>query len=443
MAGPPFSTLAQWLAWQETLHPQAIDLRLERLQALLGRLEEWRRGPPFAVVTVGGTNGKGSSVAFLDAMLRAGGYRVGSYTSPHLHRYTERIRIGGQDIADDELCRIFARLDSVRGDIPLTYFEWGTLAAFEHFRQAQVQVAVLEVGLGGRLDAVNVLDADAALVTAVDIDHVEWLGPDRESIGYEKAGIFRPGRPAVCADPQPPASLLAHARHIGARLYRAGVDYQYERDGGGWSWRSDTVQLSGLPLPRLAGEHQLANAAGALMALQALSERLPLTPDALRQGIARAWVGGRFQVLPGAVEWILDVAHNPHGAAALARSLEARPCAGRTLAVLGMLSGKDAAGVAQAMAAAVDRWYPAALGGARGRGAAELLAALRTGGIIAPAMTFADVATACRTAAADARAGDRVVVFGSFYTVAEALAAGLPVQDRPTDETASRRMGFG
>ncbi|HRZ23430.1 MAG TPA: bifunctional tetrahydrofolate synthase/dihydrofolate synthase [Candidatus Contendobacter sp.] len=415
-----FTTLDDWLRWQETLHPQVIELGLERVRTVLRRLQP--KAPPFTVITVGGTNGKGSCVAFLETILRAAGYRVGAYTSPHLLRYNERIRIDGVEVDDAALCQTFARIDAVRGDTSLTYFEFGTLAALEQFRSAGVDVAVLEVGLGGRLDAVNVVDADVALVVSIALDHTDWLGPDRASIGYEKAGIYRPGRPAICADPDPPPRLLEHACAIDARLLRVGADYDFVRTGATWRWQSGKTQFEALPQPALAGEHQLGNAAAALMALTSLADRLPVEVAALRAGLAQAWLPGRFQVIPGPVEWILDVAHNPAAAAVLAQHLRARPCAGRTQAILGLLADKDADGVIQVLASVVDEWRPVTLTGARGRGSADLAARLRSAGIQA-VFPHDDVASAGQAARHEAEVGDRIVVLGSFHVVAPVLAA--------------------
>ena len=415
-----FTTLDDWLRWQETLHPQAIELGLERVRTVLRRLQP--KAPPFTVITVGGTNGKGSCVAFLDAMLRAAGYRVGAYTSPHLLRYNERIRLNGVEVDDAALCRTFARIDAARGDLSLTYFEFGTLAALEQFREAGVEVAVLEVGLGGRLDAVNVVDAAAALVTSIALDHTDWLGPDRASIGYEKAGIYRPGHPAICADPAPPPRLLEHARAIGARLLRVGADYDFVRNGAAWRWRSNAAQFADLPLPALAGDQQLGNAAAALMTLTSLRDRLPVDAAAIRVGLAQAWLPGRFQVIPGSVEWILDVAHNPAAAAVLAQNLTNRACAGRTRAILGLLADKDADGVIQALASVVDEWRPVTLTGARGRTSADLATRLRSAGIQA-VIPHDDMARAWQAVRAEAESGDRIVVLGSFHVVAPVLAA--------------------
>ena len=413
-----FATLNDWLDWQETLHPKAIDLGLDRVRTVLQRLQP--EPPPFVVITVGGTNGKGSCVAMLEAILSAAGYQVGAYSSPHLLRYNERIRINGQEVKDETLCQIFARIDQVRGDQSLTYFEFSALAALELFQQAGVNVAVLEVGLGGRLDAVNVLDADAALVVSIGLDHTDWLGPDRNSIGYEKAGIYRPNRPAICADPDPPQRLVEVAEQIGTKFQRVGRDYTFTRTGSSWRWESSQVRFDHLPLPTLVGEQQIGNAAATLAILVSLRPRLPVSFGAIRAGLSEAQLLGRFQIIPGPVEWILDVAHNPPAAAVLAANLRARSCTGRTLAVAGILADKDADGVIQALAGVVDEWYTATLAGPRGRTAAELRDLLNAGGHRATASN--GVVNACQVARQTARPGDRVIILGSFHTVAPALA---------------------
>jgi dihydrofolate synthase/folylpolyglutamate synthase len=422
-----FATLDDWLRWQETLHPRTIELGLERVRVVLRRLRP--NPPPFTVITVGGTNGKGSCVAFLDAMLRAAGYRVGAYTSPHLLRYNERVRIDGMDADDGTLCQAFARIDAARGDNSLTYFEFGTLAALELFHEARVEVAVLEVGLGGRLDAVNTVDADAALVVSIGIDHVDWLGADRDSIGYEKAGIYRPGRPAICADPDPPRRLIDHAEGIGALLQRIGRDYGFVRTGPTWRWWSAETRLDDLPPPALAGDHQIGNAAAALATLASLRDRLPVRRAAIHAGLLEVRLPGRFQIFPGLVEWILDVAHNPQGAAVLAGNLRARPCSGRTLAILGLLADKDASGVIQALDGAIDEGYAVTLAGSRGRTGTDLAAVLRAAGIRATAADH--ILEGCRAARAAATPGDRIVVLGSFLTVAPVLAARPWFSDIP------------
>lgn len=414
-----FATLDDWLRWQETLHPRTIELGLDRVRAVLRQLRP--APPPFIVITVGGTNGKGSSVALLEAMLRAAGYRVGAYTSPHLLRYNERIRIDGTEADDAALCQAFARIDAARGERSLTYFEFGTLAALELFWQAGIDIALLEVGLGGRLDAVNAVDPDAALVVSVDLDHTEWLGTDRDSIGYEKAGIYRPNRPALCADPQPPNRLVEHAAAIGAHLRCVGRDYGFARTGTTWRWWMDETRLDDLPLPALAGVHQLGNAAAALATLASLGQRIAVPPTAIRAGLQHVCLPGRFQIVSGPVEWILDVAHNPHGATALADHLRERPCTGHTHAVCGLLGDKDANGIIQALAGVVHDWHTATLDGPRGRTDGELAELL--GAVGAQARAAGDILSACQAARAIATPGDRIVVLGSFHTVAPVLAA--------------------
>ena len=299
---PRFQTLAGWLNWQEGLHPKKIDLGLERVADVASRLGTLQLEQ--TVITVAGTNGKGSSVAFLESILSAAGYRVGTYTSPHLFRYNERIRINSHEVDDAALCEAFAAVDEARGTSTLSYFEFGTLAALQLFSQAPLDIVVLEVGLGGRLDAVNIIDATVALVTSVGIDHCAWLGTDRESIGREKAGIFRATRPAICSDPAPPASVEKHAQKIGADWYCLGQAYDYTEEPGGWTWRGAGRALEALPCPSLPGKHQLNNAAGVLMALELLSGQHPVTRAAIEQGLQSVSLPGRCQVVAGAVEQI-------------------------------------------------------------------------------------------------------------------------------------------
>lgn len=416
---PRFTTLAEWLAWQETLHPVAIELGLERVAAVARDLDLLT--PACPVITVAGTNGKGSSVALLEAILRAAGYRVGCYTSPHLLRYNERIRIDGVMASDADLCGAFAQVDAVRGERSLTYFEFGTLAALQLFADAALDVMVLEVGLGGRLDAVNILDADLALVTAIDLDHSAWLGDDRDSIGREKAGIFRTGRPAVCGDPAPPASVPETARALGARWYGRDAAFGYRRGERDWHWQGDR-EYRGLPLPALVGAHQLDNAAAVIQALVCLEARLPVSRAALEQGLRTATLPGRFQRLPGAVERVLDVAHNPQGGRALANALATRPITGHTHLVLAMLEDKDVAAFAAPLLSQVDHWYLAGLEVPRGLGADALQARLEAQIQPMQRELATGVEEAYRRAMARARPGDRVVVCGSFHTVAAILA---------------------
>ena len=416
-----FDTLAEWLAWQETVHPIEMDLGLARARLVHEALGA-AGAPPFPIVTVAGTNGKGSTVAFAQALLTAEGGRTGTYTSPHLVDYNERIRIDGEPVSDAAIMTAFDRIDRARGGVTLTYFEFGTLAAIEVFRRAAVDAAVLEVGIGGRLDAVNLFDADAAVITPIDIDHVRWLGPDRESIGREKAGILRPGRPAVIADREPPESLVAEAERIGAPCLLLGRDFDAVPAADGWRWQVPEGGLEGLPAPPLSGRFQLDNAAAALTALDAIG-RLP-GAAAVRRGIASTRLAGRFQVLPGEVPIVLDIAHNPHAARSLATTLRASRTPGREIAVAGLLEDKDAAGVVEATADVFDRWYVAQPAGARG-GSAEGLARTVRGRVRGTLVEVCDdVPGALDRARGAARRGDRIVVFGSCYTVGEVLAAG-------------------
>lgn len=415
-----FETLPSWLTWIEHLHPRTIDLTLDRPRAVLERMGLTR--PAHRVITVAGTNGKGSSVAMLDAILRAAGYRVGTYTSPHLYRHNERIRVQGEPVSDAALCAAFDAVDQARGDISLTYFEFGTLAAFERFAREQVDVAVLEVGLGGRLDAVNLLDPDAALITTVDLDHMAWLGPDRESIGREKAGILRAGRPAVCADPQPPCSVVEHARALGAPLYCLGQEFGFEVEGDLWHfWFADDGgrrRRRDLPRPALRAQAQFANAAGVLALLDRLAALLPLDPRAVPAGLREVRLGGRLEVIPGPVDEVRDVAHNPQAARELALNLGHMAVGGRTLAVFAALADKDLVGLAAPLVPLVAAWFVAGLSGERGCDAGPVAAAVRQAGATAVS-AHAGVREAHAAALAEARPGDRVVVFGSFYTLAE------------------------
>lgn len=411
-------TLAAWLSYLESLHPKTIELGLERVRAVKVRLG---LEPGFPLITVGGTNGKGSTCAFLEAMLSAAGHRVGLYTSPHLLRYNERVRLSRREADDEALCRAFAAVEAARGDAGLTYFEFGTLSALWHFAQQGVDVAILEVGLGGRLDAVNAFDADCAVVTGVDIDHTDYLGDSREAIGFEKAGIYRPGRPAVCADRSPPASLLDHAAAIGADLRRVGRDFDFHLEGERWRYAGRWWSLSSLPVPSLRGSFQLSNASAAIAALEALAERLPVGGEAIVAGLTQAEVAGRFQVLAGNPRFIVDVAHNPQSAAALAENLAAMPCSGKTYAVFAMLGDKDIAGVVRALKDHIGHWLVAGIDAPRGASAAEVTEGLREAGVAAPVEGFGTVAEACRRACELAGESDRIAAFGSFYTVADAL----------------------
>jgi dihydrofolate synthase/folylpolyglutamate synthase len=415
-----YSNLADWLAWQETLHPAKIDLGLDRLRLVLQRMG--LEHPCYALITVAGTNGKGSCVAMLEAILHAAGYRVGAYTSPHLLRYNERIRIDRAMVSDAALCEAFARVDAARGDISLTYFEFGTLAALDIFSRAGLDAVVLEVGMGGRLDAVNVLDPDVAVVTTVAIDHSAWLGSDREQIGAEKAGIFRAGRAAVYGDVDPPASVMERARSLKVTLQCLGHDFGHRCAAGGWSWWGMGLHRHTLPLPRLRGPYQLNNAATAITALELLKSRLPVAQQALRLGLSSVDLPGRLQLLDERALRICDVAHNVQAATALAAGLNNLPCAGRTHGVVAMLADKDLSGVARALADTIHVWHVAGLSVERGAGLAHMVAQVRAAAGGQAVNEYAEVSMALEGAAAAAGPADRIVVFGSFYTVAAALA---------------------
>jgi dihydrofolate synthase/folylpolyglutamate synthase len=415
-------SLADWLRWQETLHPSSIDLGLDRMRRTLQRLQ-WRQ-PSCPVITVGGTNGKGSTVALTSQILRAAGYRVGTFTSPHLIRYSERIVIDGREVSDASLVAAFERIDAARGDDTLTFFEFNTLAALLVFDTAGLDAMVLEVGLGGRLDSVNAVDADVAVVTSIALDHCDWLGPDVETIGREKAGVFRPGRPAIFGSRDMPASIATAAQELGTPLYRLGEQFDWRRNGDRWSWRGRATSYEDLPRPALHGELQFDNASTVLCALECLSSRLPITREAVEQGLTSVTLPGRFQVLrrtrPVSVEWILDVAHNPAAAQALAGQLSARPADGRTIAVCGILGDKDIEGIARVLRSSFDAWIIVGVQSARAVPVDALAQRLANMGA-SVAATAADVAAGCETAQAMARTGDRIVVFGSFLTVGPAL----------------------
>lgn len=415
-----FDSLAGWLDWQAGLNPRSIDLGLDRVRLVWQRLG----APPLdaAVITIAGTNGKGSSVAFAEAILHAGGYRTGCYTSPHLQHYNERIRVDQVPVDDALLCAAFERVDQARGGVALTYFEFGTLAALCIFSDARLDAVILEVGLGGRLDAVNLIDPDVALITSIGLDHQDWLGSDRESIGAEKAGIMRGGRPAVFSGPDMPDSVRAQAQRLDARLLVAGVDYRVERNAQGWDLLAAEASRHSLPQPGMRGRVQIDNAAGVLVALDCLAAQLPLDQNAVRNGLLAARLPGRFDVRPGRPTWVLDVAHNPAAAAVLGDMLGDFFCKGRSIAICGMLADKDAAGVAAALGGRFDAWYLVGLSKEpRGMSAVQLAERVRSVLGSTPIHIGSDVARTMAEVAADAGIDDRVVVFGSFLTVGAAM----------------------
>ncbi|MDP9013783.1 MAG: bifunctional tetrahydrofolate synthase/dihydrofolate synthase [Pseudomonadota bacterium] len=418
-------TLEQWFVHQSQAHPQAIDLGLERSRRVLERLQ-WQP-PSVPVITVAGTNGKGSVAAFCASMLTAAGYRVGTFTSPHLRDYRERIRVHDRLVTSDELLRAFERIEAARlappREISLTFFEYNTLAAFLIFEAAKLDAWVLEVGMGGRLDAVNVVDPTVAVVVSIGLDHQEFLGTTLEAIAREKAGIFRKGRCAVLGSRALPPALVDGAAAVGATPKRLGVEFDYTREAAAWHYRGNRWDLPRLPPPALAGETQFANAATAVAALEELESRLPVSAAAVARGLRSVQLVGRFQVIePGAGKptWILDVAHNPDAARVLAQNLRASPAGGKTFAVCGILADKDAAAIAARVRDCFDAWWLASIEGERGT-SAGLLAQRIAEQISAPIEIMGDVAAACAGASAAAAAADRIVVFGSFHTVGPAL----------------------
>ncbi|WP_043111796.1 bifunctional folylpolyglutamate synthase/dihydrofolate synthase [Solimonas flava] len=418
MPPPRLRSLDEWLRFQETLSPRAIALGLERVRAVAARLglPTRREAGGAYTLTVAGTNGKGSSATLAAAIYRAAGYRVGLYTSPHVLRYNERVQIDGAAVGDAALCEAFTAIDAARGEVALTYFEFGTLAALWLFRRARVDVQVLEVGLGGRLDAVNLIDADVALLTNVGLDHQDWLGDDREQIGREKAGVFRGGHVAVIAEREPPASVLAAADGFGARALRLGADFDYVvLPDGSWSWRLRAETWTRLPPPALAGAVQYQNAAGVFAAVHAGLALRPLRRDDCERGLAQLHLRGRCETYRGV---LLDVAHNLESAQALAGFLAAQPPA-PTVVVLGMLADKPVEAVGRVLAAAATRVLAVGLGGPRGLDAAALQARLADAGVRAE--TCENIGAALAQARREAGAGGRVVVTGSFLTVAAAL----------------------
>jgi dihydrofolate synthase/folylpolyglutamate synthase len=413
-------SLEDWLDYISAQHPATIALGLDRVREVadgLG-LHEAR-----ATITVGGTNGKGSTCAMLEQILLEAGYDAGLYTSPHLLRYNERVRFKGKEATDDALVDAFERVEKARKGVPLTYFEFGTLAAFTFFERVGAEVMILEVGLGGRLDAVNIIDPDVACVVSVDLDHQAFLGNDRESIGFEKAGIFRAGRPAIFGDLDPPKRLVEHAEKIGAPLQVLGRDFRYEAKPGQWDFVGRKGAKHALPMPGLRGAWQLKNASVALAALDEIASRVPVSLGEVKRGLTLAHVEGRLQVIPGRPSIVLDVAHNPHAARSLASGLGDMPFAENTLAVFAMLADKDIGSVVDAMRGRVDRWYVSAAQAERAASAAQVAEILFEKRLAECTRMFATVASALDAARRDAGPNDRIVVFGSFYTVAEALRA--------------------
>jgi dihydrofolate synthase / folylpolyglutamate synthase len=422
-------TLNDWLEHCEQLHPKNIDMGLERVRTVADRMKIRFDCP---VITVAGTNGKGSTCAMLESILLQAGYRTGVYTSPHLVHFEERLRLRGEPVNATELVAGFAAVEGARcqndAEISLTYFEFSTLAILDVMSRSGLDVVILEVGLGGRLDAVNIIDADCAVITSIDLDHMEFLGTDREQIGREKAGVMRTGRPVIVSDPMPPQSVLDHATEIDADLWRFGVDFNVSGDKQQWGWAGRGRRYSGLAYPALRGANQLVNAAGVLAALAALRSRLPVTAQSVRNGLAFVELPGRFQIIPGQPTLVLDVAHNPHSVAALAANLDAMGYFPTTHAVVGAMADKDLAAMLAKVNPLIDKWYFTDLPTARAATGASLVDRwqvqnTRKGAV---ASAHSDPQLALKAAVAAADPADRIVVFGSFYTVGGILKDGLP-----------------
>ncbi|MGJ7507225.1 bifunctional tetrahydrofolate synthase/dihydrofolate synthase [Variovorax sp. GT1P44] len=418
-------TLADWLSHAERLHPKNIELGLDRVRAVAQRLNLSFDCP---VVTVAGTNGKGSTCAMLESILTHAGYRAAVFTSPHLVRFEERLRLSGEAVDGDELAKHFETVEQGRGDVALTYFEFTTLAILLCIAANKPDVAILEVGLGGRLDAVNIVDADCAVITSIDLDHMDYLGPDRESIGFEKAGVMRAGRPAIVSDPVPPQSVIDHANAIGADLWLVGRDFNVSGDKQQWGWSGRGRRYSGLAYPALRGANQLVNAAGVLAALESLRQRLPITAQAVRNGLAMVELPGRFQIIPGEPALVLDVAHNPHAVAALAENLDAMGFYPTTHAVFGVMADKDVAPMFARIGPMIDRWYFTDLPTERAAKASDLLARWQAQNTRKDASGSVHGAPmeALQAAIDGADPTDRIVVFGSFFTVGGVLEHGTP-----------------
>ncbi|HAD31257.1 MAG TPA: bifunctional tetrahydrofolate synthase/dihydrofolate synthase [Methylophaga sp.] len=421
-----FNSLPQWLAWQEKLHFTEIDPGLDRVRAVWQQMYDDNR-LPFRVVTVAGTNGKGSSVALLASILSAAGYRTACYTSPHLLRYNERIVVDGQTATDQQICEAFERVDTARGDISLSYFEFATLAAADIFCRQNIDIAILEVGMGGRLDAVNLFDADIALITPIGLDHTVWLGDTREKIGIEKAGIMRAMNPVVCSEHSPPVTVIESAQKLSSPAYIAGKDFNAQSDKNVWHWQNADYQFTGLPLPALLGCYQIQNSAAVLQVISLLKDSGmgKINETAIRDGLAHVRLAGRFQMIDGPVTHIFDVTHNQQGAENLAKLLTEIPCHGKTHAVIAMLRDKDSQAVFDALIPVIDNWFLGGLNGSRGQSAEDLATGLQ-GKISNDRIHTSEVVEqAYDLALANASEGDRILIFGSFHTV-EAIMRHIP-----------------
>jgi len=417
---PRFQSLQDWLSWQEGLHPRVIDLGLERAAGIFKQLNPENNKP--LTITVAGTNGKGSCIAFLDAIYRAAGYKVGCYTSPHILEYNERIKIDGLSVSDEIICDAFARIDSVRKNVTLSYFEFSTLAALDIFSRSQLDIQLLEVGLGGRLDAVNIVDADMTIVTSICIDHVDWLGETREAIGREKAGIFRPDVPAIIGDPEPPQSLIEVAQEKKSPIYRFGIDFNYQKNVDGWQWSGKEMIKPDLPEPVLKGEHQYRNASSVLMAVSLLQNQLVVSDSAIKKGLTSAELNGRFQLIKGDIPVLLDVAHNPQAVTSLHDYIQENFPDVTIHALFTMMQDKDMAAVIELIKDVIASWTIAAIDNSRVCNDEMIKASFLKNGIDDFSIGFASFKDSLAAVKQKARKGDLILIFGSFFLVSEFLA---------------------
>jgi len=416
-----FDSLKGWLDWQETLHPKSIDLGLERVAKVFSRLNP--QGIKPVTITVAGTNGKGSSVAFLEAIYRAQGLRVGAYTSPHIINYNERIKIDGEAISDELICASFERIEAVRNDVSLSYFEFSTLAALDIFSRANIDIQLLEVGLGGRLDAVNIVDADATIITSISIDHTAWLGETREAIAYEKAGVFRSNIAAIIGDPKPPQPLIDYANQLAAPLSRIGHEFSYKKTAHHWSWRNENSHFKTLPEPLLKGEHQYRNASAVLAAIQALQDKIPVSEQAIKQGLSHVNLPGRFQLIHSEPPVLLDVSHNPQAAQALTEYLQTEFKQTPIHAIFTMMSDKDLSGVIKLMQPFIKHWYISPLDNPRTSKVIDVQNAFKHCRIDQVSSGFKNFISAFQAAKTEARTDNGLIlVFGSFFLVSEYLS---------------------
>jgi dihydrofolate synthase/folylpolyglutamate synthase len=411
-------SLEEWLTWQETLHLSEIDLGLDRIHKVAKNLD--LLSPSFPVLTVAGTNGKGSCVALLDTILKAQGYKTGNYTSPHLIHYNERIKLGGINVSDVKIIKAFEAINKARGNISLTYFEFGTLAAMLIFTQENIDVAILEVGLGGRLDAANLWDASLALITSIAIDHVDWLGDNRDIIAVEKSGIMRKDMPVISGEPNPPKTIASEAQRVGANLYQINQDFSYSDNQQNWTWKGWKTQYL-LPYPSLQGEFQLNNAATVIAGITAIKPLLPVSADSIKQGLLQATAPGRLQVIFQSPQWLIDVAHNPHAAKALAAHLKKEPVRGKTIALFSMLKDKDINEVLSIMDKYIDEWHIFGLKGSRGLSINELKQVFAHQRISGDIFSYKNLSSACKALKNIANIEDRVVAFGSFLVVSDVI----------------------